>query len=213
MILVIVLFSAPKILLAKVNSQNFAITKVRASFIDVRRKDQIIEFIGNAIVEKEDVSFLADKMIVYYYDKKDPNQPKGTADNKTDNNAYRDGSLKRIDAQNNVKIFNQEFVATGKTGVYDPQSKLFTLEKDVVFNNGTSVANGQKFIYNLVTKKGYLTGNTKPKSSAVGSNSKIDSHIDSDGRVVVIIGNDVTKKKDQGPKTKQEPTKDNSVKK
>ena len=66
--------------------------------------------------------------------------------------------IKRIEAKDNVKIFNDEFLATGKSGFYDPKADNFILEEDVVINQGTSVATGEKFIYNLTTKKGNLVG-------------------------------------------------------
>ena len=37
--------------------------------MDIKRKNQTIDFFGNVIVEKEDSSMLADKMTVFYEEK------------------------------------------------------------------------------------------------------------------------------------------------
>lgn len=107
-----------------------------------------MEFNNNAIIESGDSSILADKMIIFFDEKaKDKSQ-----------------SLKRVEAIGNVKIFNQEFVVTGKNGFYNPADKSFTVENEVILNNGTSIAKGEKFIYNLNTKKGFLVGAKNQKS-------------------------------------------------
>ena len=182
------------------------------------------------VLERQDVSILADEMTVYYFEDRirdkrsktnnflqdgflekgldqkmeDDNSPEGFMqeigninDNalkskKLDNtdgkrNISQAQNIQRIEVKNNVKIFSDEFLATGKFGVYDPKKNNFILENDVVFNNGTSVAKGQKFVYDLNTKKGNLIGK-------VSSNSQIKK--DDDHRVTVIIDdNDIKKTK------------------
>jgi len=91
-------------------------------------------------------------------------------------------SIKRIDAKENVRIFSEEFIASGDVGFYDPEKNIFVLEKNVIVNNGTSIASGDKFIYNLQTKKGNFVGK-KDETSITGNGG--------DKRVVVVIGDDL----------------------
>jgi lipopolysaccharide export system protein LptA len=168
-------------------------TKITSDFINLKRKSETIDFINNVVVEKEDTSFLADRMIAHYYENK-KNKPKNKPDNKPI--AQDSKSIKKIDATGNVRIFNQEFIATGDFGFYDPKKGTFTIEKNVVFNNGTSIAKGEKFIYNTINKKGYL----------VGKKSKKDLFNKSDERVVVVIGSNP---KEDNKDTKKQTTKSN----
>jgi lipopolysaccharide transport protein LptA len=152
---------------------NIITTKITANFIDIKRKSEMVNLIGNVIVEKEDLSIKADNMVVYYYENKGDQDDQG-------------GKIKRIEAANNVKIFNGDITATGKYGFYNPDQNNLILEKNVIFNNGTSVAKGQKFIYDLKTKKGNLVGKKDVPTINKTSNS--------DGRVVVIIDDNDFKK-------------------
>lgn len=175
--LAFLLFSAPNAFCANHNKNGTIITKVKSNFIDIKRKSQTIDFIDNAVVEREDASFLADKMTAYYYE---------NSDKKAENNQTgQSKSIKKIDAWGNVKVFNEEFTATGDSGVYDPALGEFILLDNVIFNNGTSLAKGEKFVYNLNTKKGYLVG-VKNQENTTPENNE-------DHRVTVIIGDDVGK--------------------
>ena len=75
-------------------------TKIKANFIDIKRQIGTANLIGNVIVEREDLSMKADNMIIYYYEQKGEENDRG--------------AIKKIEAKNNVKIFNGEFIATGK---------------------------------------------------------------------------------------------------
>lgn len=169
------------------SKSNVIITKIKSDFIDIRRKSETIDFLNNVVVEREDTSFLADKMTAYYYENT------GESANNTqsgDDSSGHSKSIKEIDAWGNVKIFNQEFTAIGDSGIYDPSSGTFTLIDNVVFNNGTSVAKGQKFVYNLNTKKGYLFGIKDEQGASTAQ----------DQRVVVVIGDDIGKDDSFGAK-------------
>lgn len=117
-------------------------TKIKAEIINVIRNSGEIQFVNNAIIENSDTSILADKIIVFY----------------NENTKNSKASLKEAKATGNVKVFNEEFVATGDNGFYKPQDESFIITDNVIFNDGTSIANGEKFIYNLATKKGLLIG-------------------------------------------------------
>ncbi len=198
-------FAAQK-LEGKKLGEDTIITKIKANFIDIKRQDEVVYLYGNVIVEREDLSVLADKMMVFYYeavqDKKVKNLPEeefsdeenieevsektsATISVKTPTKA---SGIKRIEAQNNVKIFNDEFLATGKSGVFNPKENNFILENDVMLNKGGSVARGQKFIYNLTTKKGNLTGQKDIQNLQENyKDSESDNQQEEDGRVIMII--------------------------
>ncbi len=121
-------------------------------------------------MERDDSSLLADKMTVLYREKKDPTQK---------------SQIKKIEAHENVKIFSDDFVGSGDSGFYDPNQNIFELEKNVIVNNGTSIASGDKFVYDLTTKKGRFLGK-KDETSISGSGDK---------RVMVILGSDANQAK------------------
>ncbi|MES2677831.1 MAG: LptA/OstA family protein [Pseudomonadota bacterium] len=169
-------------------SNKIITTKITANFIDIKRKSQTVNLIGNVIVEREDLSIKADNMLVYYYDK-----------SSQQNDAEQGDTIKKIEAKDNVKIFNGEFIATGKYGFYNPAQNNVILEKDVIFNNGTSIANGQRFVYDLKTKKGNLVGekNLSIENQTVKNkqnNPDVQTDAKTDGRVVVIIDDNDFKK-------------------
>ena len=124
------------------------------------------------VVEKDDSSLLAQKMIVLYDDKKKDGS---------------ESSIRRIDATDNVKIFSEEFVASGDYGFYEPAKSIFVLEKNVIVNNGTSIASGDKFVYDTQTKRGNFVGK-KNETSIAGNGG--------DKRVIIVIGNDPNDPKD-----------------
>ncbi len=155
-----------------------------------------MDFLGNVVVEKEDSSMLADKMRVFYKEEKkdfDDSEKEVKVDlsknlkkpkkNKQSSD-IKSSSIKRIDAVGNVKIFTKEYVANGDFGYYDPKNNIFVLEKNVTVNNGTSVASGNKFIYDITTKKGNFIGQ---KDQIV----KKENPKSGDSRVVIVIGNDL----------------------
>jgi lipopolysaccharide transport protein LptA len=145
-------------------------TRIRSDIIDIKRKSQVIDFIGNVVVEKDNSSMLAQKMTIFYKE-----------NSVSDNEKKAATAIKRIDATENVKIFTEEYVASGESGYYDPGANIFVLQKNVIVNNGTSIASGEKFVYNLVTKKGKFVGKTNETSIAGNGGDK---------RVVVVIGED-----------------------
>ena len=170
------LFFGSKNIFAK-NSSKIITTTIKADFIDVKRRNETINLLGNVTVEKEDLSIKADSALVYYYEKNTEQSEEGN-------------SIKKIEATDNIKIFNGEFVATGKYAVYDPQLNNLILEENVIFNNGTSIAKGEKFIYDLKTKKGNLIGTDKKPAA----NQQSNQNDEDDGRVIVIIDDNDLKK-------------------
>jgi lipopolysaccharide transport protein LptA len=145
-------------------------TRIRSDIIDIKQKSQKIDFIGNVVVERDDASLLANKMEVFYNDK----------------NAVKNNSnIKEIKAFGDVKMFNDEFVASSDLANFYPDKNIFILEKNVIVNNGTSILTGDKFIYDLKTKKGNFAG------EKIANNSKNNNKKNGDDRVTIIIGDDI----------------------
>ena len=160
-------------------------TRIRSDIIDISRKSNTINFLKNVVVEKDDSSLLASKMTVFYKENLDSD-----FDVKLQKQPKKNAKIERIEARENVKIFSKEFIASGDFGYYDPKKNIFVLEKNVIVNNGTSIASGYKFVYNIKTKKGVFVG-PSDETSIRGSNDK---------RVIVVIGEDA---KDQDKETKK----------
>lgn len=154
------------------NIQKSVKTRISSDIIDIKKKTQTIDFINNVIVEREDVSLLAKKMTIFYYD------------NKTTKEASKSW-IKEIKAYNNIRLFNNEFTANADLASFDPDKNIIILEKNVTVNNGTSVINSEKFIYNLDNKKGQIYGNSQENYQIING-SKVK-----DNRVTIIIGDDI----------------------
>ena len=173
--------------LALAKSSSEGQTKIRSDIIDIKRKSQTVSFINNVVVEKDDSSLLAKKMVLFYNEDRKPRDKNSKLEEiKNEKIEKPKISIKIIEARENVKIFSEDFVASSDFGYFDPQKNIFVLQQNVIVNNGTSIASGDKFIYNLTTKKGNFVGN-KDKSSIKKN--------DGDKRVIVVIGEDLQDKK------------------
>lgn len=102
-------------------------------------------------------------------------------ENKNNEIHNKSTKIKKIEAVDKVKIFTEDSTATADTGYYDPNENIFVLQKNVMVNNGTSIASGEKFIYNLTYKKGYF----------IGKQNQTNKQKDQDDRVIVIINDSV----------------------
>ena len=143
-------------------------TTISSDIIDIKKKSQKIDFINNVIVERDDISILANKMTIFYLE------------NNLKNNKDNASSIKEIVANDKVKLFNNELTVNADFARFDPQKNIIILEKNVIVNNGTSIINGNKFIYDLNQKKGFIHGE-----------SDIKNLKNTDNRVTVIIGDDI----------------------
>jgi len=83
-------------------------------------------------------------------------------------------------------MFNDEFVASSDLAFFYPNKNIFILEKNVIVNNGSSILTGDKFIYDIKTKKGNFVG------QKIAKNSKKNNV---DERVTIVIGNDIKDQK------------------
>ncbi len=144
-------------------------TRISANFIEINKKVENIILTGNVVIEDSESSLLSEKMTIIF--------EKKTAENKN-------AKIKKIFSDKKIKIFNKETTATGDSGYYDPINSIFVLENNVIVNNGISVANGEKFVYNLITKKGDLIGGNSLKPN----NNSLKPKKTNNDRVTVIIG-------------------------
>lgn len=115
---------------------------------------------------------LSQKMTILY----DENKSKNNKDDAAQSS--NKSSIKKIYTDEKVKIFSEDFVATGDSGYYDPREDVFVLEKNVMVNNGVSIAKGDKFVHHISSKKSNFVGQKEEGTSDV------------DKRVVVILGDD-----------------------
>ncbi len=191
-IILIFLSNFDAVAFATAKSKRDTTTTITSNIIDIKRKTQIIDFIGNVVVKKGLDTMKADKMVVYYKEEKSQQTP--LSSNNKDINLQNDSSIERIEAFNNVRILGNQIKARGNKGYYNPKENIFILEEKVVVNNGSSIANGEKFVYNLNTQKGNLIGKN--------ASTKLDKNKEGDKRVVVIIGDDDIKKKKSKKKEK-----------
>jgi lipopolysaccharide transport protein LptA len=143
-------------------------TTISSDIIDIKKKSQKIDFINNVIVERDDISILANKMTIFYIE------------NNLNNGKENSSSIKEIVANDKVKLFNNELTVNADFARFDPQKNIIILEKNVIVNNGTSIINGNKFIYDLNQKSGFIHGK-----------SDIKNLNNTDNRVTVIIGDDI----------------------
>lgn len=109
-------------------------------------------------------------------------------ENKSNEIDNKSTKIKKIEAFDHVKIFTDDSTATGDSGYFDPNENIFVLQKNVMVNNGTSIASGEKFIYNLTTKKGSFIG--KQNKTNIQKN-QISGEKNQDDRVTVIITDEI----------------------
>ena len=121
-------------------------TNIKSEIIKIAKNKNFIEFKDNVILVREDISFLADKMIVF---------------TKKNKNISNDFQIELIEADGKVKIFSQEFIATGDSGIYDIRKNFFKIYGNVILNEGTRIANGSEFVYDITTEKGSLLSKKK----------------------------------------------------
>ena len=127
-------------------------TNIKSKIVKIVKDKNFIEFKGNVILVQEDISFLANQMLVFI-DKNKKMSDKA--------------EIQLIKAKGKVKIFNQEFIATGDSGIYDVDKDIFKIFGDVILNEGTKIAYGTEFIYDVSNKKGSLSSSVKNNDGKV----------------------------------------------
>ena len=82
-----------------------------------------------------------------------------------------DPSVRRLDAQGNVRLVSPSERASGRYGIYDVTEKQITLIGDVVLNQGDSQLRGQRLAIDLDSGRSTLDGSSRggtPGSPATG---------------------------------------------
>ncbi len=182
----------------KSSSQNINIT---ADYFHLRKKEANLDFIGNVTIAREEVVMKSRKMLAIF--SKEPADKTVSGQQKQNSgkqNNERHGSktnkntpkLLKIISNVPIKIFTNDSVISADRGYYNHLEKQFILEKNVLLNNGTSVVSGNKFIYDLATKKGRLLSQFSSQDNK-NQNPKIDNKEDNKihKRAVVIINNEL----------------------
>jgi lipopolysaccharide export system protein LptA len=105
--------------------------------------------VGNVVIQTSNDTILADEVVIY-------------GENKTTENKIQ-SKIRKIEAKGNVRVFSKDFVANSRTGYLDFRKELLVLENDVLVNSKTSIETGNKFIYNLKTKKFELLEKNRKK--------------------------------------------------
>jgi len=175
-------------------------TRITADIIDIKRKSETMEFIGNVVVKKGADNMMSEHMTVFYDE--DDNSKNNDSSAESTSQQTKKSSIKRIESDQHVKIFNANLVATGDSGYYDPRTEFFVLENNVVVNNGSSIGKGDKFIYNLKTQKGNFVGKEKQEVVAERKNNNKDN------RIIFVISNDDLKNNKKGSKDKNKKSSD-----
>lgn len=174
--------------------------RIRSDVIDIKQKYSSIEFIKNVVVDKDKSSLVADRMTVSYRLKKDKQKEDG-----------QKSEIKQIDAIGNVKIFSDEFVASGNYGNYNPKTNSFTLKENVIVNNGTSIASGEEFIYIISSKKGEFIGKKRDlknknflsqsqKNQIKSESQKLQNKQENEDDRITVIINEEVESKNQKPR-------------
>lgn len=96
-------------------------------------------FTGNVIIIQEKQKLTANKITAYF-----SSQKKNSKNNKNK-------SVERIEAEGNVVLKTLEENISADFALYDINSKIVTLTKNVVIRKGQNSSNGDKFVYNLET--------------------------------------------------------------
>jgi lipopolysaccharide transport protein LptA len=109
---------------------------IKSDNIKIIQQESRIYFTNNVVITREDVVILSNVMMADY--------------------GVNKNNIKSIRLRDGVRISNQEFTASGNRGFFDVKNEIFILSNNVVFDNGSSVASGEKFTYNFRTKKSSL---------------------------------------------------------
>tara|TARA_Y100000389_G_scaffold38523_1_gene32895 strand:+ start:2748 stop:3266 length:519 start_codon:yes stop_codon:yes gene_type:complete len=123
-------------------------TNITSDKVKIVKDKNFIEFIDNVILVREDISFLANKMWVLTDD---------------DKKMSDDFQIKLIKASDKVKIFNQEFIATGDQGIYDVKKNFIKIYGNVILNEGTKIAKGSEFVYDITLGKASLSSKSEER--------------------------------------------------
>ncbi len=115
--------------------------EIRADSLELRQKESVAVFIGNVDAVQGRIRLSADRLFVHYRTKDGEKSPAAVAG----------GAISRLDARGKVSLTSPTETAKSKTGIYDVDKQLVTLEGDVVLTRGANVLSGARLVINLAT--------------------------------------------------------------
>ncbi|MFI4955351.1 MAG: LptA/OstA family protein [Gammaproteobacteria bacterium] len=136
---------AQEMLLDQSNKQPIDITSEELIFY---RSQNIAVFSGHVVAIQGDTTVKANKMEVFF----------NGGNTKSDEKLSK---VKSINLKENVEIITPQEKATATNGVYNVEQGIFTLNDDVVMNQGETILKGDKMVYNKNTAESLLTTNGK----------------------------------------------------
>jgi lipopolysaccharide export system protein LptA len=134
-----------------------------AARIEVRDKENQALLTGDVKIRQGRMTLDADSVKIFY------SRP-----------ARGDPSVRRLDAQGNVRLVSPSERASGRYGIYDVTEKQITLIGDVILNQGESQLRGQRLAIDLESGRSTLDG-----ASGGGTPGKPSSGGRVSGRFVV----------------------------
>ena len=136
-------------------------TKLEADEIIIYKNKDEIKLNGNVVVNSGDVNLYADKMTVYFQEKKGKND------------------ITKIIGSGNILLKNENINANSDNFSYEPSKSIITMYNNVTLKERDSTVYSDKLIYNTIT--GNVTINSKKERVKIFIND-IDSFKDRYGK-------------------------------
>lgn len=141
--------AAPSALSPNSSKEPVEITADRLEADDVAKS---LVFIGNAVAKQGDVTTSSDRLTIYYAAK---------------NTAAQGGDIDRIVAEGNVRIVQQNRVATGNRAEYFRNEDRMILTGNPVVTEGTNSVKGNEIILYLKENRSVVIGGQGGRVNAV----------------------------------------------
>lgn len=135
--------------------------EVNADSLEVLQNDQKAIFRGNVIAVQGDMRLKSDMMIVHYRKKDEAAkeaEAKPVEASATPADATKANTITKLETEGNVVLSTPEESASGKTGLYDVETKKIYLNGDVVLTREQNILKGEKLVYDLTTGHSTLDG-------------------------------------------------------
>jgi lipopolysaccharide export system protein LptA len=135
--------------------------QIEAASLEMRDKKKEATFSGNVKVVQGDTT-MTSKVLVVFYESKDPNAPQPAANAKAAKSAPApmqaaapgpggSSSIKRLEAKGNVVVTQKDQVVTGETAVFDTKTNLITMSGGVVLTQCQNVLRGDRLLVDMTT--------------------------------------------------------------
>ncbi len=120
--------------------------KITSDTLEVDRKNNISTFIGNVYVHEKKIEIWSDKLIVKY---------------NIDKNEVRE-----LYVEQNVKIIRQNITATGKKGVYYPETGIFKMFENVEVIENDNYVKCDELTLDIENSTSIMRGSTQNRVQA-----------------------------------------------